>query len=65
MALLDELSIIFETGLLIAGNANPREIHRQLSRWRQAGKIYQLRRGLCCLAPPFQKINPRPILFTN
>jgi predicted transcriptional regulator of viral defense system len=56
---------VFETGLLLSGNVNPREIHRQLSRWRQAGKIYQLRRGLYCLAPPFQKVNPHPFLVAN
>ena len=56
---------VFETGLLLAGDANPREIRRQLSRWRQAGKIYQLRRGLYCLAPPFQKVNPHPFLVAN
>ncbi|MFZ2098514.1 MAG: hypothetical protein WAV05_17920 [Anaerolineales bacterium] len=56
---------IFETGLLIAGNANPLDIHRQLSRWTQVGKIYQLRRGLYTLAPPFQKVNPHPFLVAN
>jgi predicted transcriptional regulator of viral defense system len=56
---------VFETGLLLAGDANPREVRRQLSRWRQAGKIYQLRRGLYCLAPPFQKVKPHPFLVAN
>jgi len=56
---------VFETGLLMAGNANRRDIHRQLSRWRQAGKIYQLRRGLYSLAPPFQKVNSHPFLVAN
>jgi len=56
---------VFETGLLLAGDANPTDIHRQLSRWRQTGKIYQLRRGLYCLAPPFQKVNPHPFLVAN
>jgi len=56
---------VFDTGLLLAGEANPREIRRQISRWRQAGKIYQLRRGLYCLAPPFQKVNPHPFLVAN
>jgi predicted transcriptional regulator of viral defense system len=56
---------VFDTGLLLAGDANPREIRRQLSRWRQASKIYQLRRGLYCLAPPFQKVNPHPFLVAN
>lgn len=56
---------VFATGLLLAGNANPREIRRQLSRWKKAGKIYQLRRGLYCLAPPFRKVNPHPFLVAN
>ena len=56
---------VFDTGLLLAGNANPHEIRRQLSRWKQAGKIYQLRRGLYCLAPPFQKVKPHPFLVAN
>ena len=56
---------VFDTGLLLAGDADPREIRRQLSRWKQAGKIYQLRRGLYCLAPPFQKVNPHPFLVAN
>lgn len=56
---------IFDTGLLLTGDANPREVRRQLSRWKQAGKIYQLRRGLYCLAPPYQKIPPHPFLVAN
>jgi predicted transcriptional regulator of viral defense system len=56
---------VFETGLLLAGNTNPREIRRQLSRWTQTGKIYQLRRSLYCLAPPFQKVKPHPFLVAN
>jgi len=56
---------VFETGLLMAGNTNSRDIRRQLSRWRQTGKIYQLRRGLYSLAPPFQKVNPHPFLVAN
>lgn len=56
---------VFESGLLMAGNANPRDIRRQLSRWRRAGKIYQLRRGLYSLAPPFQKVNPHPFVVAN
>ena len=56
---------VFDTGLLLAGDANPRKIHRQLSRWRQAGKVYQLRRGLYSLAPPFQKVIPHPFLIAN
>lgn len=56
---------VFETGLLLAGNVNPAEVQRQLSRWVAAGRIYQLRRGLYALAPPFQKARPHPFLVAN
>ena len=44
----------FETGLLLAGDVAPADVRRQLSRWVKAGRLYQLRRGLYALAPPFQ-----------
>ena len=47
---------VFETGLLLAGDVAPTAVRRQLSRWTKAGRLYQLRRGLYALAPPFQKI---------
>ncbi len=56
---------VFDSGLLLAGDADARDIYRQLSRWKQAGKIYQLRRGLYCLAPPFRKTKPHPFLIAN
>jgi predicted transcriptional regulator of viral defense system len=56
---------VFETGLLLAGDAKAADVRRQLSRWRQSGKIYQLRRGLYSLAPPFQKTRPHPFLVAN
>ena len=56
---------VFDTGLLLVGDVNPREIRRQLSRWSKSGKIYQLRRGLYSLAPPFQKVTPHPFLVAN
>ncbi|MEJ2265296.1 MAG: hypothetical protein P8X95_17770 [Anaerolineales bacterium] len=56
---------VFETGLLLAGDVDPSGIRRQLSRWKDAGKIYQLRRGLYALAPPFQKVAPHPYLVAN
>lgn len=55
----------FETGLLLAGNVDPNHIRRQLSRWVNAGRIYQLRRGLYSLAPPYQKIRPHPFAVAN
>jgi predicted transcriptional regulator of viral defense system len=56
---------VFDSGLLLAGDADARDIYRQLSRWKQAGKIYQLCRGLYCLAPPFRKTKPHPFLIAN
>lgn len=56
---------IFETGLLLSGNVNPTDMRRQLSRWTAAGKLYQLRRGLYLLAPPYRRITPNPFLVAN
>jgi len=56
---------VFETGLLLAGEIKPGEVRRQLSRWVRAGKVYQLRRGLYALAPPYQKVRPHPFLVAN
>jgi len=55
----------FETGLLLAGPVDPADVRRQLSRWVKAGRLYQLRRGLYALAPPFQKIKPPPFVLAN
>lgn len=56
---------VFETGLLLAGKVNPADIRRQLTRWTQTGRLYQLRRGLYALAPPYQKVVPEPFLLAN
>src|SRR3990172_13404403 len=56
---------VFETGLLLAGNVDAADVRRQLSRWTKAGRLYQLRRGLYALAPPFQKVKPHPFLISN
>jgi predicted transcriptional regulator of viral defense system len=56
---------VFETGLLLAGDVDPTDVRRQLSRWVKAGRLYQLRRGLYALAPPFQKVQPHPFLVAN
>lgn len=55
----------FDSGLLLAGNTDPRDVRRQLSRWVKAGKLYQLRRGLYALAPPYQKVKPHPFVIAN
>jgi len=56
---------VFETGLLLAGGVAPNNVRKQLSRWVRAGRLYQLRRGLYALAPPFQKVKPHPFLVAN
>ena len=56
---------VFETGFLLAGDVDPAHVQRQLSRWAQAGRLYQLRRGLYALAPPYQKVRPHPFLVAN
>jgi predicted transcriptional regulator of viral defense system len=55
----------FETGLLLAGDVNTADVRRQLSRWTRAGRLYQLRRGLYALAPPYQKVKPHPFTIAN
>lgn len=56
---------VFETGLLLAGEADPADVRRQLSRWRRSGRLVQLRRGWYTPAPPFRKIEPHPFLVAN
>ena len=56
---------LFETGLLLAGDVNPADLRRQLSRWTRNGRIHQLRRGLYALAPPWRKQHPHPFLVAN
>jgi predicted transcriptional regulator of viral defense system len=56
---------IFETGLLLAGDVDPNDVRRQLSRWVKAGKIRKLRRGLYMLEPPYQSVAPHPFLIAN
>jgi predicted transcriptional regulator of viral defense system len=56
---------VFATDLLLAGDVDADDVRRQLSRWVNAGRLYQLRRGLYALAPPFQRAKPHPFLIAN
>lgn len=56
---------VFRTGLLLAGEVDSVHVRRQLGRWVKAGKVYQLRRGLYALAPPYQQEKPHPFLVAN
>ena len=56
---------VFETALLLAGKVNPDSVRLQLTRWTKSGRVYQLRRGLYAIAPPYQKVKPHPFLIAN
>ena len=56
---------VFDTGFLAADTASATALPGQLDRWRRAGKILQLRRGLYALAPPYRKTYPQPFLVAN
>ena len=56
---------VFETALLLAGKVKPESVRLQLTRWKNNGRVYQLRRGLYAIAPPYQKIKPHPFLIAN
>jgi predicted transcriptional regulator of viral defense system len=56
---------VFETALLLAGKVNTDIVRLQITRWTKRGRIYQLRRGLYAIAPPYQKVKPHPFLIAN
>jgi predicted transcriptional regulator of viral defense system len=56
---------LFETGFLLAGDVDPADVRRQLSRWVAGGRLVQLRRSLYALAPPYRKVEPHPFLVAN
>ncbi len=56
---------VFESSLLLSGDVDPKVVRPQLSRWVKSGKIYQLRRGVYCVAPPYQKVKPHPFVVAN
>lgn len=56
---------VFETALLLAGKVNPDIVRLQLTRWTKSGRVYQLRRGLYAIAPPYRKVKPHPFLVAN
>ncbi len=58
-------SPVFETSLLLAGDENPADVRRQLSRWTRVGKLHQLRRGVYAVAPPYQRTSPHPFHVAN
>ena len=49
---------LIDTENLFAGIPDPAGIEVQISRWKKAGKIIQLKRGMYLLAEPYRKIEP-------
>jgi len=56
---------VFRTEILLAGAVDPNDVRRQLSRWVSAGRLYQLRRGVYALMPPFQRVRAHPFVVAN
>jgi predicted transcriptional regulator of viral defense system len=58
---------VFETGLLIAGDVDPKDVRRQLSRWTAAGRLVQLRRGVYAFgqAEAVGRRTPEPFGLAN
>lgn len=56
---------VFDSTLILSGDVDPNDVRRQLSRWTSAGRLFQLRRGLYSLAPPYQKVTPDPFVIAN
>jgi hypothetical protein len=56
---------VFESSLFMTGEMDPAAVRLQLTRWTKGGRLYQLRRGLYALAPPYQKVKPHPFNVAN
>lgn len=56
---------LFRGSLLLAGDRDPGDVRRQLSRWTASGKILQLRRNLYTLATPWRRVQPHPFLIAS
>lgn len=56
---------VFSSALLLSGKVSAAQVRLQLSRWVQAGRLLQLRRGVYALAPAWRKVEPHPFLAAN
>lgn len=55
---------VFETGLLLSGDRKRNNVHRQLTRWCQQGKLVQVRRGLYAFSPVYRG-SSHPFVLAN
>jgi predicted transcriptional regulator of viral defense system len=56
---------VFHSSILMAGEVNPADLGRQLSRWVKSGRLIQLRRGLYTLTERDRKAPLHPFLIAN
>ena len=56
---------VFRASLLLAGDRDPADVRRQLVRWKAAGKVVQLRRGVYVLATPWRQVEAHPFVLAN
>lgn len=56
---------VFTTGLLLAGPVVPADVRRQLARWRAAGRVIQLRRGVYTIGATYAKVRAHPFVLAN
>lgn len=56
---------LFRTGDILAGAGNPAAVRRQLNRWKQSGRIHQLRREVYCVRAPYRTDQPHPFAIAN
>jgi hypothetical protein len=56
---------VFPSALLLSGDESVRQVRLQLLRWVNAGRLFQLRRGLYALSPIWRKVEPHPFLVAN
>ena len=56
---------VFSTSMLLAGEASPTGIRRQLDRWVKAGKLNMLRRGVYCVEAPYARGAMHPFIVAN
>lgn len=56
---------VFSSNLLRSGPVDEAALRVQLSRWVRNGSLLQLRRGVYCLAPAWQRLAPHPFVISN
>jgi len=56
---------VFPSSFLMAGHKSASGVRRQLDRWVKSGRIFQLRRGVYAVSPPYRTDGPHPFLVAN